>query len=483
MGPIEIPVFADVPVAEQVETAETAEGRFRIIKAFLLRDGKYTHLLEFTERTTTTHMLTPLEPLCALVNGEIKVRDIVPTEDIENALPEEQVMPDSSWFAALNNQYRVVIVVFDDELTTAYTRVLPHVAVEIKDPPSRTPSVNPFDDSYFQNEDENEDEQLQRAVLASLESMWTRSDEKKDQADKPAPDSTRESTVYYDAEEFDQLQMMQQSEPPKQQSITTGPGSSLYLKTAIQGAPDLRHFDEDRKDLTQLKTQCFGNEAAYADARYMVAASTSGEYQHAFRHPGIYAQSLVETFIHTKPMHWSSLSALQTAFATMNIPIQASTTFLAAELQGNMLRILSVGSCQVAVLRKAEFIFLSPAHWEDPTTPVQFKTGQRISQDIVRQYDVEVAPNDVVIVGTDGFFDQLFPKRIELLIGKSGFGDVKTMAERLVTAAYDVMYDQKTETPCSDRWKPHGFTHQGCRLDDMTVIVGMVMRRDTNTQK
>ncbi|KAI9120484.1 hypothetical protein K1719_007517 [Acacia pycnantha] len=97
-----------------------------------------------------------------------------------------------------------------------------------------------------------------------------------------------------------------------------------------------------------------------------------------------------------------------------------------------------------------------------------------------REFAVEVAAGDIVVFGTDGLFDNMFPGEILRFIERNCGGDEKVTPERLslLTAegAKSNSYYKYSTTPFS---KAYGHKARikltGGKIDDITVLVAYIV--------
>ena len=110
--------------------------------------------------------------------------------------------------------------------------------------------------------------------------------------------------------------------------------------------------------------------------------------------------------------------------------------------------------------------YLVPEHGDHPRVAIE-KTHQ-------------VQHNDIVIVGSDGLFDNLDANQImEILLPSIGSDDIiikpDEIAKALAEKAWRYGHDQTYDSPFARRAKARGYYYIGGKLDDTTVIVGQVV--------
>ena len=89
------------------------------------------------------------------------------------------------------------------------------------------------------------------------------------------------------------------------------------------------------------------------------------------------------------------------------------------------------------------------------------------------EYSIVLEPNDIVVSGTDGLFDNLFLDQIvELLYNYqvSNGSKARLIAEKAEKVARMKFYEGMV-TPFSAAAAEHGLEHKGGKVDDITVVI------------
>lgn len=115
---------------------------------------------------------------------------------------------------------------------------------------------------------------------------------------------------------------------------------------------------------------------------------------------------------------------------------------------------------------------------EDPSPNPVLDTADRIQ--------VRLQENDLLIAATDGVFDNVFDIQIQKMasaffVGNDGKSDVHPqltdLSERIVRMARTIGENESTGvTPFSTHARQEGFDVEGGKLDDATVVLGLVVR-------
>ncbi|CAG9324213.1 unnamed protein product [Blepharisma stoltei] len=177
-----------------------------------------------------------------------------------------------------------------------------------------------------------------------------------------------------------------------------------------------------------------------------------------------------------------------------------SSTFLLASLQGSHLKISNLGDSSVMVLREGyselETIFKSTPKQHSFNCPYQLskkftnsqiaslKNPKNIPKEIFSdevsdadKYSIQIRKGDILVIGTDGLWDNLFTEEVFAIVKKSyeeNKNDLKIAAERLVSEAKNRMSSWDA-TPFSLESSKHtGKNFTGGKRDDVTVIVASI---------
>ncbi|KAF9307497.1 hypothetical protein BGZ91_008426, partial [Linnemannia elongata] len=97
-----------------------------------------------------------------------------------------------------------------------------------------------------------------------------------------------------------------------------------------------------------------------------------------------------------------------------------SSTACLAILRDDELRIANLGDCGVSIIRRNEFIFRTEEQQHSFNYPYQLGTGSTDSPTDAQVFTVKVESGDIVVMGTDGIFDNLFDEDILEEVGVSG---------------------------------------------------------------
>jgi len=157
-----------------------------------------------------------------------------------------------------------------------------------------------------------------------------------------------------------------------------------------------------------------------------------------------------------------------------------SSTFIVVTIDPKeaLLRTSFLGDSSYIILRVGgsdnyESVFRSEEQQHSFNFPYQCGTnGDPISSAFENSHAIQV--NDLVIVGTDGVFDNLFDSDIIELANQHVRGSLEGLAEAIGELAYSKSLDQTWVSPFAIGARKAGYQYVGGKSDDITVVVGMV---------
>ncbi|KAH6556520.1 hypothetical protein KP509_1Z173900 [Ceratopteris richardii] len=169
----------------------------------------------------------------------------------------------------------------------------------------------------------------------------------------------------------------------------------------------------------------------------------------------------------------------------------AATAIVAIlEKETGILHIANLGDCGLRVVREGKVIFAtSPQqHYFDCPYQLSSEPEAQTSKDAT-VYEVQLQSRDVIIMASDGLFDNVFDKDIENtvnLLWGSGDEFPQRLASALASLASKHSRDPKYESPYSQEailqgydlplWrKLLGQKRTGGKLDDITVLTAYVI--------
>jgi len=94
----------------------------------------------------------------------------------------------------------------------------------------------------------------------------------------------------------------------------------------------------------------------------------------------------------------------------------------------------------------------------------------------VQCFMVPVQSGDVVVVGTDGLFDNVFDRDVAMIASRAltaGLGP-EQCAKQLASLATALAQDQDSVSPFAKAAREAGYAYRGGKADDVTVVVSFI---------
>ncbi|KAI9291357.1 protein serine/threonine phosphatase 2C [Neoconidiobolus thromboides FSU 785] len=209
-------------------------------------------------------------------------------------------------------------------------------------------------------------------------------------------------------------------------------------------------------------------------------------YSELNKYDDIDADEFVDYF-HADPVNILAKSYDRTNFDAYLQQIKGSTTACLALLRGDELRIANLGDCGLAIIRDGDFLFRTEEQQHSFNYPYQLGIVGGDHPLSAQRFKVQVKKGDIIVLGSDGLYDNLFDDDILDIVQKSidrqdaGFGQIREeinpqiIANNLKIAARDVAENTRNmSSPFQERATLEGMYYQGGKLDDISVIVGVV---------
>nr|XP_051204740.1 putative protein phosphatase 2C 23 [Lolium perenne] len=153
-----------------------------------------------------------------------------------------------------------------------------------------------------------------------------------------------------------------------------------------------------------------------------------------------------------------------------------ASTAVILSLAGATLKWAYIGDSAFAVLRGGKIVHRSRAQQSHFNCPFQISAGGK--GDSADVGEIAVRHGDVLVVGTDGLFDNVFDADLERLVRMGttlGFSP-KNMADVVAGVAYEISMSGSTDSPySSDSRKLRGDRRRGGKQDDITVLVAFLI--------
>ncbi|KAI7873083.1 phosphatase 2C-like domain-containing protein [Mucor mucedo] len=170
--------------------------------------------------------------------------------------------------------------------------------------------------------------------------------------------------------------------------------------------------------------------------------------------------------------------------------ILGSTTACIAVLRHDELRVANIGDCGISIIRNNHYVFRSEEQQHSFNFPYQLGIKSRDEPGHAQSFAVKVKKGDIIIMGSDGLYDNLFDKHILELVKKHVLAHtIPGSAERaprvrnlqpqilsdiLANAAKEVSESRRADTPFQRRAMEEGLYVEGGKADDISVVVAVI---------
>ena len=254
------------------------------------------------------------------------------------------------------------------------------------------------------------------------------------------------------------------------------------------------------------KSHTGGEDAFFVSEEYASfgVADGVGGWAAAGIDPAEYPRKLIDACEAGAALHGDPFNILMSAFETVHAP--GTCTVALACLEGKYLRIASLGDCGTKVVRDGVVVFASKVQEHRFNQPYQLGSPRYHPSNVpddAHRYNVIVQPGDVIVMGSDGLWDNLWDHELEQLVAEElekikggvvsgGGGDEKNgprqekmqeLADRLAKVASKHSKDSRYTSPFAvekhERLIPEAVRKlmedpQGGKLDDVTAVAAII---------
>jgi len=270
--------------------------------------------------------------------------------------------------------------------------------------------------------------------------------------------------------------------PKQKDQLTAMTGMKLLLKS---GAAVVPHPEKaDRK--YELPPRCGGEDAYFVEDEAGVLGVADGVGGWASRgvDPGIYSRQLMN-FAAEEVRSGSLDPGVVLQRAHVRTTAEGSSTALVLALKSGKVRAANLGDSGFLHLRRGEVLFQSPPQQHSFNFPFQLAApsgnagGDSPDQADLFELD-DIAQGDVLVLGTDGLFDNAFAKDIAAMVsaaersGESGVALAERAAAEIARETALWANDQLRVSPFAVEAAKEGHRFRGGKLDDITVVVAVV---------
>ncbi|KAF1895363.1 hypothetical protein Lal_00044013 [Lupinus albus] len=291
------------------------------------------------------------------------------------------------------------------------------------------------------------------------------------------PSSDLENKIDIDNDERSDFENLSCPTAPETHSVETASQEEKSSRTElflITGAACLPH---PSKALT-------GREDAYFISRqnWLCVADGVGQWSLEGSNTELYIRELMEKCENIVSNHENS-STIKPAEVLIRCAAETqssgSSAVLVAHFDGQALHAANVGNTGFVVISDGSIFKKSTPMFHELNFPLQIVKGEDPSE-IIEGYKIDLNDGDVIIIATNGLFDNLYEQEIASVISKSiqtGLSS-QEIAEILGMRAQEVGRSSLTRSPFADAAQAVGHVgYTGGKLDAITVIVSLVQSR------
>jgi protein phosphatase PTC7 len=223
-----------------------------------------------------------------------------------------------------------------------------------------------------------------------------------------------------------------------------------------------------------------GGEDAYflsTDMKVIGVADGVGGWGDIGVDPALYSKSLMEgsKLSAENPLSARDPTEIMSEGYQYSTYVQGSSTACIIVLDGNHINAANLGDSGFMVVRGLEIVYRTKEQQHSFNFPYQIGTGSADKPHHAQRIQIEVQPDDLIILGTDGLWDNLFDEDIIDVIANAP-SDPATIAQLIARQAHIVANDKDIISPFSKSARSNGYPlATGGKLDDITVLCARVV--------
>jgi len=255
--------------------------------------------------------------------------------------------------------------------------------------------------------------------------------------------------------------------------ILSSPAAKLKFSSAIENIPFPAKKDKG------------GEDAFFASNYVLSVADGVGGWNQRGVDPAKYSKKLAantELLTNSNPIKYrKNPKQMLVDVANSNKETGSSTMVIATiDPDSNLLRTSYIGDSSYLLVRpdpatgNYKKVFRSEEQQHSFNFPFQIgSVGDNPNEALAFQH--EIKENDLLILGTDGMFDNLFDKQILNLLNENKKWSVEEISTALGAIAFEKSLDTTYMSPFAVGAKKAGFYYVGGKSDDITIIVAKVI--------
>jgi protein phosphatase PTC7 len=196
--------------------------------------------------------------------------------------------------------------------------------------------------------------------------------------------------------------------------------------------------------------------------------------------PGLYSRELMAhaaaASVSMQPGPLAPQHLLEAAY--LSTLARGSSTACILCLEDEQLHASNLGDSGFMVVRDGRLLFMSPQQQHEFNFPYQIGSPDSMSDTpkVAQRFSVGVRSGDIVVVATDGLFDNVYPDEAATLVSAAKERGEGAPAAAAALAQYARMRagDPTHLSPFAYGAQQLGYRYYGGKLDDITVLVAYV---------
>ena len=204
--------------------------------------------------------------------------------------------------------------------------------------------------------------------------------------------------------------------------------------------------------------------------------------------PGIYSRLLLG-HVYDYINYWngydpSMVLKKSLAYAKNNTKVLGSSTATVLLLNNGYLHTANIGDSGFLIIRNGGIIFKSISQQHSFNFPyqIQYNGGDTIEEAIEDKIPIKFG--DIIILGTDGLFDNIYPEQILDIINKNN--NLNKVSVELVSLAFKLSKNNNWISPFALEAKKNKINNmRGGKMDDITLVVAQIIdkHQEINNKK
>mmetsp|Transcript_1884 Transcript_1884/g.3297 ORF Transcript_1884/g.3297 Transcript_1884/m.3297 type:complete len:450 (-) Transcript_1884:139-1488(-) len=177
---------------------------------------------------------------------------------------------------------------------------------------------------------------------------------------------------------------------------------------------------------------------------------------------------------------------LSLAYKQVRVPGSSTACIIVLDGDERMLRGANLGDSGILVLRGTEVLYRTVEQQHYFNCPFQLGSESVDTPESAIRIAVSVQEGDLVIMGTDGLWDNMYDKdMIEICANEASRDNspetifTQVLAERLALRAHHLAKNGVWQSPFAVKARQSGYRYLGGKMDDVTVVVCSIVGADT----